>query len=59
MKTNLGIIKELDKLGRLVIPKEMRDLFLLNEYVEIVITNEIILIRNPKYVLVKREKDTD
>ena len=27
MDKNIGVIKEFDKLGRLVIPKEMRSLF--------------------------------
>ena len=51
----IGIIKELDSLGRLVIPKEMRDLFGLTKEVEVIITEEGILLRNPKYQLVKKE----
>ena len=51
----IGIIKELDSLGRLVIPKEMRDLFGLAKEVEVIITEEGILLRNPKYQLVKKE----
>ena len=54
----VGIIKEIDKLGRIVIPKEMRSLFGLDAFVEIIATDEGILLRNPKYVLteIKGEK---
>ena len=35
MKSSVGIIKEIDKLGRICIPKEMRKLFkLFNEIVD-------------------------
>ena len=50
---SVGVIKEIDKLGRIVIPKEMRDRFALSEKVEVTITEEGILIRNPAYILVK------
>lgn len=50
---SVGVIKEIDKLGRIVIPKEMRDRFALGELVEITLTTEGILIRNPEYALVK------
>lgn len=53
---NMGIHKEIDKLGRLVVPKEMRDLFRLDdEGVELIVTEEGILLRNPQYKLVKRD----
>ena len=53
---NMGIHKEIDKLGRLVVPKEMRDLFKLDDYgVELIVTEEGILLRNPQYKLVKRD----
>ncbi len=52
---NLGILKSFDDLGRLVIPKEMRDLFGFEKTVEIVVTTEGVLIRNPQYILVKKE----
>ena len=51
----IGIIKEIDNLGRLVIPKEMRDLFEFGKSVEVIVTNEGVLVRNPKYVLVERK----
>ncbi|MBQ7387450.1 MAG: hypothetical protein IJW03_04710 [Clostridia bacterium] len=53
MKNGIGINKEIDALGRLVIPKEMRALFNMNKQVELVITEEGILIKNPEYKLVK------
>ena len=51
----IGVLKEFDKLGRIVIPKELRDRYALNETVEIVATEEGVLIRNPEYFLMKRE----
>lgn len=56
MKSDIGITKELDTLGRLVIPKEMRALFHLDEEVELIVTADGILIRNPQYRLVKTAK---
>lgn len=52
MSKQIGIIKELDNLGRLVIPKEIRSLYNLEKKVEIVVTEEGILLRNPKYKLI-------
>ena len=51
-----GIKKEIDKLGRICIPKEMRMLFNLDGEVELQITKEGILIKNPEYTLVKKSK---
>lgn len=56
MKNKIGVLKEIDKLGRIVIPKECRELFSLDGNVEIVLTEEGILLRNPEYELVKRDK---
>ncbi len=50
----IGIIKELDNLGRLVIPKEMREMFKFEKEVEVVVTPEGVLVRNPEYILVKK-----
>ena len=50
---SVGVIKEIDKLGRIVIPKEMRERFLLGNLVEVTLTKEGVLIRNPEYMLVK------
>lgn len=59
MKTKaiIGIIKEIDKLGRIVIPKEFRERFGLTEKVEVVATELGILIKNPEYKLVKIDKE--
>ena len=52
----IGIIKEVDRLGRIVIPKELRERYGLTENVEIVATELGIFLRSPKYKLVKNEK---
>ena len=57
MENLIGIIKEVDKLGRIVIPKEFRDRFGLDERVEIVATEFGILLRNSEYKLVRVNKD--
>ena len=44
----IGIRKKIDSLGRLVIPKEMRDLFALDTQVELIVTKDGILIRKPQ-----------
>ena len=54
---NIGIVKEIDKLGRIVIPKEFRDRFGLSESVEIIGTKSGILLRNPEYKLVKVDEE--
>ena len=56
MKTTVGIIKEVDKLGRIVIPKELRERFGLTEKVEVIATEFGIVVRNPKYKLVRVEE---
>ena len=56
MDEKVGVIKEIDSLGRLVIPKEMRELFKLGKNVELIITKDGVLIRNPKYELVEKKK---
>lgn len=55
-KEFVGVIKGFDKLGRIVIPKELRERFALADEVEIVATKEGVLLKNPKYVLVKKEE---
>ena len=52
----VGIIKEFDALGRLVIPKDMRDRLSLDGKVELAVTEEGILLRSPAYVLVRRSE---
>ena len=54
MKDAVGVNKEIDALGRLVIPKEMRELFALDGVVELVVTEKGVLVRNPQFVLVKK-----
>ena len=51
----IGIIKEFDKLGRIVIPKELRDRYGLHGKVEVVATKDGILLQSPRYVLTERE----
>lgn len=58
MSKKVGIIKEIDNLGRIVIPKEMRERLSLDKNVEVIITEEGVLIRNPEYKLVKVENDS-
>ena len=53
MKLDVGVIKEIDKIGRIVIPKEFRERFGLNEHVEILATEIGVVIRNPEYKLVR------
>ncbi len=57
MKGDIGIIRPIDKLGRIVIPKEMRDRVLLETNVEILLKDEGILIRNAEYDIIKVKKD--
>ncbi len=56
MKNTVGIIKEVDKLGRIVIPKEYRERFGLSDRVEIIGTKFGIVLRSPEYQLVKVDK---
>ena len=51
----IGVRREIDKLGRICIPMEMRKLFQLEGEVEIIATQEGVLIKNLEYILVKKE----
>ena len=53
----IGIMKEFDKLGRIVIPKELRERYGFYGEVEIVATENGVLIQNPKYILTERGDD--
>ena len=56
MKTvseNVGVIKEIDRLGRIVIPKEFRERLNLEKEVEVVLTECGVFIRNSKYKLIE------
>ena len=57
MKAAVGIIKEIDKLGRIVIPKEFRERYGLTENVEILATEKGIVLRNPEYKLVRVDEN--
>lgn len=50
----IGIIKEFDKLGRLVIPKDLRERYGLDCKVEIVATEQGLLLKSPDFYLVKK-----
>ena len=52
-----GIVRKLDNLGRLVIPKEMRELFSLDKQVELIVTDEGVLLRSPQYKLTRRNEE--
>ena len=52
----IGIVKEFDKLGRIVIPKELRERYGLTQTVEIVATKDGILLKSQDYVLVEKKK---
>ncbi len=55
VKNNVGIIKEIDNLGRIVIPKDYRERLNLGKRVEVVLTENGVLIRNVEYELVKKD----
>ena len=59
MKTKVGIIKKVDKLGRIVIPKELRERFGLTKNVEIIATEIGIVIQKPEYKLVKVRNESN
>ena len=52
----IGIIKEIDRLGRIVIPKEFRQRYALTDQVELVATEDGILLKNQTYILCERKK---
>lgn len=60
--TNIGMRRNIDRIGRIVIPKELRDFFKIDEgtSMEVIGTNEGILIRFPEYEIIKiAEKNTN
>ena len=56
MKDSVGVIKEIDSLGRIVIPKDFRDRLALEKQVEVVLTTQGVLIRNSEFELVQKEE---
>ena len=55
MEKCVGIVKEIDKLDRIVIPKDFRDRLKLGKEVEVVLRKAGILIRSVEYELTKKE----
>ena len=53
----VGIIKEIDNLGRIVIPKEIRTRLGFGNKVELVVTEDGLLIKSDEYRLVKLEEE--
>lgn len=53
----IGTQKKVDNLGRIVLPKDIRDSYLIgvNDNIEIIPTNEGILLRKPGCKVVKSE----
>ena len=47
--SDIGILKEFDKLGRIVIPKEMRERYGFNSAVEIIATKDGVLINQAQH----------
>ena len=54
---HIGIIKKIDSMGRIIVPKTLRNRYLLDKKIEMVATEEGLLIRNPEYKIVKEEND--
>ena len=52
--SDIGITKEFDKLGRIVIPKDFRLRYGLEDGVEIIATKEGVILKSPKYCLVEK-----
>ncbi len=48
----IGIVKEIDALGRLQIPKEIRKRLGLGQSVQLIVTDEGLLIKSEEYRLV-------
>ena len=53
----IGITKEIDDLGRLQIPKEIRKRLGLEKNVTLIVTSEGLLVKNDAYRLVKVSKE--
>lgn len=52
----VGIKVEVDSLGRICIPKKIRDLYGLDKEVELLLNDEGVCLRSPRFALVKREE---
>ena len=51
----LGIIKDIDGVGRVVIPKALRDRYGLSKQIEVIAVEEGVLIRKPKSEICEKE----
>ena len=49
---NIGIKKEIDKLGRLQIPKDIRNTLGLTNEIEMILTSNGLLIKSTEYTLI-------
>ncbi|MBQ8340724.1 MAG: hypothetical protein IJY16_09790 [Clostridia bacterium] len=54
----VGIKLEFDSLGRICIPKKIRNLYGLDSEVELLLSDEGVWLRSPRYTLVEREEQT-
>ena len=54
MDKYIGVLKDIDALGRIVIPKEYRERLVLEKKVEVILTTDGVLIQNPIYELTKK-----
>ena len=54
---NVGITKEIEALGRLQIPKDIRERLELTGEVELIVTPDGLLVRSNEYRLVRRDPD--
>ena len=52
-----SVNKEIDALGRIVIPKEFRERLNLEKEVEVLLTEDGVIIRNSKYKLIEIKDD--
>ncbi len=52
----VGIIKQINEVGRIVIPNELRERYGLTDCVELIATKNGIIMRAPEYRLVKVDK---
>ena len=55
----IGVIKEIDALGRLHIPKEIRARLGFDKSVELVLTDKGLLIKSIEYKLIKAAEETE
>jgi len=51
---HVGVVAEVDHLGRVHLPKKMREVYALEGEIEIVLVEDGILLRSPRYMLVER-----